>query len=180
MDSNRLIEVHGSNSPATIDPVCGMTVDPATAAGQAAHEGRTYHFCSIPCRDRFEADPERYLRGRAAEPVAPASSGAVYTCPMHPEIVRDEPGACPICGMALEPRTVTAQEAPSAELVNMTRRFWIAAVLALPVFLVAMSDLIPGSPLHFLDMHVLNWVQLVLATPVVVWCGWPFFERAWA
>jgi len=104
----------------------------------------------------------------------------VYTCPMHPEIVRDRPGTCPICGMALEPRTVSAEEGPSPELVDMTRRFWIAAVLALPVFLLAMSDLLPGKPLHFLDMRLLNWVQLVLATPVVLWCGWPFFERAWA
>jgi Cu+-exporting ATPase len=103
-----------------------------------------------------------------------------YTCPMHPEIVRDEPGNCPICGMALEPRTVAVEEGPSPELVDMTRRFWIAAVLALPVFLVAMSDLLPGEPLHFLDMRLLNWAQLVLATPVVLWCGWPFFERAWA
>jgi Cu+-exporting ATPase len=99
---------------------------------------------------------------------------------MHPQIVRDAPGSCPICGMALEPRTVTLEEGPSPELVDMTRRFWIAAVLALPVFLVAMSDLLPGQPLHFLDMRLLNWVQLALATPVVLWCGWPFFERAWA
>jgi Cu+-exporting ATPase len=98
---------------------------------------------------------------------------------MHPQIVRDAPGSCPICGMALEPRTVTLEEGPSPELVDMTRRFWIATVLAFPVFLVAMSDLLPGQPLHFLDMRLLNWVQLALATPVVLWCGWPFFERAW-
>jgi Cu+-exporting ATPase len=103
-----------------------------------------------------------------------------YTCPMHPQIVRNQPGSCPICGMALEPRTVTLEERPNPELVDMTRRFWIAAVLALPGFLVAMSDLLPGQPLHFLDMRLLNWVQFVLATPVVLWCGWPFFERAWA
>jgi Cu+-exporting ATPase len=103
----------------------------------------------------------------------------IYTCPMHPEILRDQPGNCPICGMALEPRTVAAEEGPSHELVDMTRRFWIAAVLALPVFLVAMSDLLPGQPLRFLNMGLLNWVQLVLATPVVLWCGWPFFQRAW-
>jgi Cu+-exporting ATPase len=103
-----------------------------------------------------------------------------YTCPMHPEIVQDGPGNCPICGMALEPRTVTAEEGPSPEMVDMTRRFWVGAVLALPVFVVAMSDLVPGRPLHFLDMRLLNWVQLVLATPVIFWCGWPFFERAWA
>ncbi|MCI0464159.1 MAG: copper-translocating P-type ATPase [Gemmataceae bacterium] len=103
-----------------------------------------------------------------------------YTCPMHPQIVRDEPGSCPICGMALEPRTVTVEEGPNLELVDMTRRFWVGAALSLPVFLIAMSEMLPGRPLHFLDMRVLNWVQLVLATPVVFWCGWPFFERAWA
>jgi Cu+-exporting ATPase len=115
------------------------------------------------------------------EPVGAAPVTKVeYTCPMHPQIVRDEPGNCPICGMALEPRTVTGEEGPSPELVDMTRRFWIGAVLALPVFLVAMSDLLPWRPLHLLDMRLLNWVQLVLATPVVFWCGWPFFERGWA
>jgi Cu+-exporting ATPase len=120
--------------------------------------------------------------GMALEPVtaAPPVTKVEYTCPMHPQIVRDAPGNCPICGMALEPRTVTGGEVPSPELVDMTRRFWIAALLALPVFLVAMSDLLPGRPLHFLDMRLLNWVQLVLATPVVLWCGWPFFERAGA
>jgi Cu+-exporting ATPase len=118
----------------------------------------------------------------ALEPVAlaPAVTKVEYTCSMHPQIVRNEPGNCPICGMALEPRTVTGEEGPSPELVDMTRRLWIAAVLALPVFLIAMSDLLPGRPLHFLDMRLLNWVQLVLATPVVLWCAWPFFERAWA
>src|SRR5262249_31102459 len=114
------------------------------------------------------------------EPVGEALpvSKVEYTCPMHPQIVRDEPGSCPICGMALEPRTVTLEEGPNPELVNMTRRFWVGAALSLPVFLLAMSDLLPGWPLHFPDTHVLNWMQLVLATPVVLWCGWPFFERA--
>ncbi len=217
MASERQHEVHDASPPAATDPVCGMTVDPATAAGQAAHGGRTYYFCSTHCLHLFDSDLARYVRGRPAEPPAPAPGGVVYTCPMHPEvrqdrpgtcpkcgmalepvgvaapltkveytcpmhpeIVRDEPGNCPICGMALEPRTVAAEEGPSPELVDMTRRFWIAAVLALPVFLVAMSDLLPGQPLHFLDMRLLNWVQFVLATPVVLWCGWPFFERAWA
>jgi Cu+-exporting ATPase len=116
------------------------------------------------------------------EPVggAPPTTKVEYTCPMHPQIVRDQPDICPICGMALEPRTVTLEEGPNPELVDMTRRFWVAAVLSLPVFLLAMSDLLPGKSLHFLDMRVLNWVQLALATPVVLWCGWPFFERAWA
>ncbi len=120
--------------------------------------------------------------GMALEPVGgvPPVTRVDYTCPMHPQIVRDEPGSCPICGMALEPRTVTVEEGPNLELVDMTRRFWVGAALSLPVFLIAMSEMLPGRPLHFLDMRVLNWVQLVLATPVVFWCGWPFFERAWA
>jgi Cu+-exporting ATPase len=118
----------------------------------------------------------------ALEPVsaAPPAIKVEYTCPMHPQIVRDAPGNCPICGMALEPRTVTAEEGPNPEEVDMRRRFWVGAVLSLPVFLLAMSDMLPGRPLHFLDMRLLNWVQLLLATPVVLWCGWPFFERAWA
>ncbi|HJT77385.1 MAG TPA: heavy metal translocating P-type ATPase [Gemmataceae bacterium] len=209
---------HMPSAGSPVDPVCGMSVEPARAAGSAVHEGQTYYFCSTHCLHQFQAEPRRYVERQATEPsAAPASSGSVYTCPMHPEvredhpggcpkcgmslepeiaappatkveytcpmhpeIVRDQPGNCPICGMALEPRTVTAQEGPSPELVDMTRRFWIAAALSLPVFLLAMSDLLPGKPLHFLDMRLLNWVQLVLATPVVLWCGWPFFERAWA
>jgi Cu+-exporting ATPase len=103
-----------------------------------------------------------------------------YTCPMHPQIVLDEPGSCPICGMALEPRTVTVEEARNPELADMQRRFWVGLVLTLPVFVLAMADMLPGRPLHFLDMTALNGVQLVLATPVVLWCGWPFFQRAWA
>jgi len=99
---------------------------------------------------------------------------------MHPEVVSDHPGTCPKCGMALEPRTPTADEGPNPELADMTRRFWVGLVLTLPVFLIAMSDLVPGRPLHRLDMRVLNWIQLILATPVVVWCGGPFFERAWS
>jgi Cu+-exporting ATPase len=119
--------------------------------------------------------------GMALEPAGvPALATKVeYTCPMHPQVVRDRPGTCPICGMALEPRTVTAEEAPNPELVDMSRRFWVGLGLSLPVFLVAMADMLPGRPLHPYTA-VLNWVQLVLATPVVLWCGWPFFQRAWA
>ncbi|MEO2089201.1 MAG: copper-translocating P-type ATPase, partial [Gemmataceae bacterium] len=103
-----------------------------------------------------------------------------YTCPMHPQIVRDAPGSCPLCGMALEPRTVTAEEGPNPELADMSRRFWVGLALTLPIFVLAMGDMIPGKPLHhLLDMTAMNWVQLALATPVVFWCGWPFFERAW-
>jgi Cu+-exporting ATPase len=119
--------------------------------------------------------------GMALEPAAGAipTTKVEYTCPMHPQIVRDQPGSCPICGMALEPRTVTAEEGPNPELVDMSRRFWVGLVLSLPLFLLAMADMLPGRPLHFLDMRIVNWVQLALATPVVLWCGWPFFQRAW-
>lgn len=181
MDRNPEPEVHSPDAPHARDPVCGMTVDPATAAGHVAHGGQTYYFCSPRCMEKFRANPERYVEGGTSQERPVLSSGAaVYTCPMHPEVVRDRPGNCPICGMALEPRGATAEEGSSPELADMTRRFWVGAALSLPVFLVAMSEMLPGRPLHFLDMRVLNWVQLVLATPVVLWCGWPFFERAWA
>ncbi len=112
---------------------------------------------------------------------APAATKVEYSCPMHPQIVRDQPGSCPMCGMALEPRTVTVEEGPNPELVDMSRRFWVGLALSLPVFLLAMGDMLPGKPLHhLLSMTALNWVQLALATPVVLWCGWPFFERAWS
>ena len=112
---------------------------------------------------------------------APAATKVEYSCPMHPQIVRDRPGSCPICGMALEPRTVTLEEGPNPELVDMSRRFWVGLALSLPVFLLAMGDMLPGKPLHhLLSMTAMNWVQLALATPVVFWCGWPFFERAWS
>jgi Cu+-exporting ATPase len=170
-----------------IDPVCGMSVDPHTAAASAVYEGQTYYFCCTHCRERFQADPVRYLSGVQAPQGVPddshasAGAGVEYTCPMHPEVLSDHPGSCPKCGMALEPRTVTAEEGPNPELADMSRRLWIGVVLGLPVFLLAMADLLPGQPLHhFFGMQVLNWFQLVLATPVVLWCGWPFFERAWA
>ena len=177
-----------------VDPVCGMAVDPATAAGSVVHAGTTYHFCSNHCVTKFRADPGRYLGGRPKadghscchggdNPTATASAvpGTKYTCPMHPEVVRDGPAACPLCGMALEPMTPTADAGPDPELIEMTRRFRVAAALSLPVFLVAMGGLLPWPALrHFLHANTsaLNWVQLALATPVVLWCGWPFFERA--
>src|SRR5262245_8749744 len=213
-------EEHPAQAPAPaagkeIDPVCHMTVDPATAAGSATHEGKTYYFCSTHCLHRFQADPRRYLEPQPAPPPAPAGTVYIcpmdpevrqdhpgtcpkcgmalepdapaapatkveYACPMHPEVVSDRPGSCPKCGMALEPRTVAVEEGPNPELVDMSRRFWVGLALSLPVFVLAMADMIPGRPLGFLDMRVVNWVQLALTTPVVLWCGWPFFERAWA
>jgi Cu+-exporting ATPase len=161
-----------------------MTVDPSTAAGSAKYRDRTYSFCSTFCRERFLAEPGRFLAGSAPPPPRPLSPppsvDAVYTCPMHPEVVSDRPGACPKCGMALEPRTVSAEQGPDPEYLDMRRRFWVGAVLTLPVLAIAMAAMLPGSPLHALDMTLLNWAQLVLTTPVVVWCGWPFFERGWA
>src|SRR5579883_105316 len=164
------------------DPVCGMTVAVATAKHKAEHDGQTYYFCSARCREKFVAEPTRFI----AEPAAPAAAkpqaaqpGTIYTCPMHPEIRREGPGACPICGMALEPEVATAETGPSAELVDMTRRFWIALALAAPVFALEMGGHLTG--LHMmLSAQTSNWIQLVLATPVVLWAGWPFFERGWA
>jgi heavy metal translocating P-type ATPase len=186
------------------DPVCGMTVDPATAVHQTTYEGQLYYFCSAGCQERFEADLARYVHhqqqqavqeadhvvaphraSRAAPAVSPQVSAAAgeateWTCPMHSEIRRPGPGACPICGMALEPVTVSASDGPSAELVDMTRRFWIGLALTIPVVALEMGG-------HFLDwvsdaipQTASNWTQLALATPVVLWAGWPFFVRGWA
>ena len=216
-----------------IDPVCGMTVDPRTAAGSHVHGGRTYWFCAQSCLERFRADPDRYLAraarteghahargGAAAHPPEPAAATPAggYTCPMHPEVREAGPEACPMCGMALEPATIEApptrtewvcpmhpeivrpgpvpvrsaawpssrgwsrlEEEVSPELRDMTRRFWVGLVLTVPLMAIAMSDLIPGQALqHAVSPRLLAWVQLALATPVVLWAGAPFFERAWA
>ena len=158
-----------------IDPVCGMKVDPATAKHRFSYHGQDYFFCGARCRERFEADPEKFLKPREAEPAAPA--GTIYTCPMHPEVRQVGPGSCPICGMALEPEQVSLDDAPDPELIDMTHRFWIALVLTAPVFVIEMGR-------HFGLMHLLpsawaNWISLVLATPVVLWAGAPFFARGW-
>ena len=219
------IQLQGKAKPLPVqaathtDPVCGMQVNPATAAGQHVDNGSNYYFCSTHCLHKFKADPAAYLRpaatplpqataaagtkyvcpmdpevvadrpsacpkcGMALEPELPAApvTKVEYTCPMHPEIVRDEPGNCPICGMALEPRTITLAEAPNPELTGMTRRFWWSAALSLPVFLLAMSEMIPGQPVqHVLSPRPINWIQFLLATPVVLWGGGPFFQRGWA
>jgi Cu+-exporting ATPase len=218
-----------------IDPICGMDVEPGTAAASHVYNGQTYFFCSHHCLAKFEQDPGKFLKstgaghaahayehahahaapqipkvdeandgtyicpmdsdvreskpgacpkcGMALEPAAPSAPSikTEYVCPMHPEIVRPEPGFCPICGMALEPRTVTLEDEVNPELVDMTRRFWVGVVLSAPIALLAMSDMIPGQPVQrIVSPQLLNWLQLVLATPVVLWGGWPFFQRGWA
>jgi len=202
-----------------MDPVCGMMVDPLSAAGKFDHAGTTYYFCNPRCEERFRGDPDGYLSGKykqsmeqvpgkpgtkyicpmcpevesdvpaacpscgmALEPLAVTlpSTKTEYVCPMHSEVVQDHPGACPKCGMALEPRTLTLEEA-NPELVDMTRRFWIGLALALPVFVLAMSDMIPGQPVkEIVSARMSNWLQFILATPGVVWVGLPFFQRGWA
>src|SRR5918992_2876191 len=131
-----------------LDPVCGMTVDPTRAAGSYEYQGKTYYFCNPHCLHRFKEDPEKFLHKSALTPIVRAKPGQKYTCPMHPEIVRDGPGSCPICGMALEPVTVSLEDEENPELVDMTRRFWVCLVLTIPVFAIGMSDLIPGQPLQ--------------------------------
>jgi P-type Cu+ transporter len=211
------------------DPVCGMAVDPERAAARTVHDGRPLYFCSKGCAAKFAAAPEKYVNasavtaypktvlaaqeprpkvkktaeyvcpmdpqvhqnhpgacpkcGMALEPAVPIqpASRVEYTCPMHPEIVRSAPGFCPICGMALEPRDVVADQEENPELVSMTRRFWTSVALTIPTLILAMSDLIPGQPLqNVLSPRAIGWIELVLATPVVLWAGWPFFERGWA
>jgi Cu+-exporting ATPase len=165
------------------DPVCGMAVDAAKAAGATEYQGEKYYFCGASCLAKFKADPSRYLQ--RSEPVPPQRAAekpqqVEYTCPMHPEIRQMGPGACPKCGMALEPVTASAGEEDNAELKDMTRRFWVSLVLTIPVLLVAMADFIPGRPLAELSSpRVWAWFELIVATPVVLWGGWPFFVRAW-
>jgi Cu+-exporting ATPase len=160
------------------DPVCGMTVDRSTEH-TAVHDGRTYYFCSAGCRARFTEHPDQFLEQHPQEPAPAAAEGVEYTCPMHPEIRRPGPGACPICGMALEPVTVTADIGRSPELIDMTRRFWVGLVLAVPVLLLEMAGDLFGGLDSLLSPTVRSWVELVLATPVVLWAGWPFFVRGW-
>jgi Cu+-exporting ATPase len=206
----------GGNTREARDPICGMTVQPASAAGSHPHAGETYFFCSRHCLEKFRADPARALATSGAPP-APAAEGAVYICPMdpdirevspgacpacgmalepeaieapptrtqyicpmHPEVVREEPGTCPECGMALEERVVAMEEEDSPELIDMTRRFRWSLSLALPVFLLAMSDLIPGRPVQrAIPASWMPWIQFLMTSPVVLWGGWLFFQRGW-
>src|SRR5262245_23661555 len=170
----------------TMDVVCGMEVDPESAAGSHRHAGETYHFCSDWCLKKFQEAPDRYLKGsgsptgatsRAPEsaPGLPAG-GTLYTCPMHPEIRQEGPGSCPICGMALEPMAPSLEEGPDKELVDMRRRLAVGTALTLPLLVLSMGAMAPGLMPHRLTEGPLaNAIQLVLATPVVLWCGLPFF-----
>ena len=174
-------EAHKEMVPAKVkDPVCGMSVDPETAKHRTMFEGKPVFFCSSRCKERFEAEPRKFMaqpvEAPRPEPAAPA--GTIYTCPMDPEIRQIGPGTCPICGMALEPEMPGEAEGPNPELVDFKRRLWIGGVLTLPVFLLEMGG-------HIFDLHrliaptIANWAELVLASPVVLWAGAPFFVRGW-
>jgi Cu+-exporting ATPase len=162
-------------APTVTDPVCGMRVDPRTAKHRFEHGGETFHFCSARCRERFAAAPETFLRPAEPAPPPPAPAGAVWTCPMHPDIRRDGPGSCPICGMALEPLSPAAAAGPNPELSDFSRRLWVGLALAVPVFALAMADALPGVALPPWTV----WLQFALASPVVLWAGRPFFVRGW-
>jgi Cu+-exporting ATPase len=168
---------HHAHANATVrDPVCGMTVDPATSKHRFDYRGETFHFCSAGCRTKFAADPQLYLD--KAKPKAAVPEGTIYTCPMHPQIRQVGPGSCPICGMALEPEVASLDTPPNPELADMTRRFWVGLVLALPAVVLEMGGHLVGGH-GLIDQTLSNWIQLAFATPVVVWAGWPFFVRGW-
>ncbi len=180
--ADRAAHSHSRHPPAEgaghKDPVCGMRVE-TNADRRVTHDEETYYFCSDRCVHKFRSDPQRYLSPEAKAP-EPVREGVKYTCPMHPEIVKDGPGDCPICGMALEPMTVTAEEEENPELIGMTRRFWVSAVLTLPLLLIAMGEMLPGfDPNALFGATLSGFIQGALATPVVLWGGWPFFVRAW-
>ncbi|MEO6656207.1 MAG: heavy metal translocating P-type ATPase [Pyrinomonadaceae bacterium] len=160
-----------------IDPVCGMSVNPASAAGKYDFDGKPYYFCSTGCLEKFKKDPGSFLDPQ--QKAADLPKDVEYTCPMHPEIVQIGPGACPICGMALEPRIVSLDDKPDAELGAMTGRFWTCLALTVPVFALAMLEMVPGFD-RFVPANISLWIQFLLATPVVLWGGLPFFERGWA
>lgn len=161
-----------SKAPMTVDPVCGMSVDPEKTAHHATHQAHDYHFCSAGCRTKFMADPAHYLSDAPRpEPVAPP--GAVWTCPMHPEIRQEGPGTCPICGMALEPEEPSLDDAPNPELVDFTRRWWVSAALVVPLLILTMG-------MELVGLHPVSaWIQLALTAPIVLWAGAPFFARGW-
>jgi P-type Cu+ transporter len=170
---------HADAKPLARDPVCGMSVDPATSKHRLDDRGETFHFCSAGCRTKFAADPAKYLdkdKPKAGHANVPA--GTIYTCPMHPQIRQVGPGTCPICGMALEPEVASFETGPNPEFADMTRRFWIGAVLAVPPVVLEMGGHLVGDH-GWIDPTLSNWIQLIFATPVVLWAGWPFFVRGW-
>ncbi|MEK6692272.1 MAG: heavy metal translocating P-type ATPase [Nitrospirota bacterium] len=174
------------------DPVCKMIIEDRDAVATSEYKGTTYYFCMMGCKERFDKDPEVFVSEKIppaptlARPASRSEAGVkggergLWTCPMHPEIARDSPGSCPICGMALEPRTVSVEEEENPELVDMTRRFRVGVVLTIPLIMIAMRSIIPGLSLErFFSQRLLMWMELLLATPVVLWGGWPFFVRGW-
>jgi P-type Cu+ transporter len=168
---------HSPDGKASVrDPVCGMNVDPSTSKHRFDYRGETFHFCSTGCRTKFAADPKTYLDNSAAKAAVP--EGTIYTCPMHPQIRQIGPGSCPICGMALEPEVATLDAPPNAELADMTRRFWAGLALSVPPVVLEMGGHLAGGH-GWVDQTLSNWIQLVFATPVVIWAGWPFFVRGW-
>src|SRR4051812_29126193 len=168
---------HAHTAATVRDPVCGMSVDPASSKHRFDYRGETYHFCSAGCRTKFAADPASYLE-KASKPKAVAPEGTIYTCPMHPEIRQTGPGSCPICGMALEPEVASLDAPPNPELADMTRRLWIGLVLTIPVVVLEMGAHVVGAH-RWIEQTLSNWIQLGFATPVVLWAGWPFFVRGW-
>jgi len=179
-----MMPLSGTEQASEIDPVCGMTVQPATAAGSYDYRGKTYYFCAKSCLDKFRTNPTQYLtpRDQRTSPVMSAPSGGTidYICPMDPEVVESQPGACRICGMALEPKMVSLDDARNPELDEMARRFWLCLGPAIITMIITMSDMAPVPPiLQSVSRSTMNWVQWLLATPVVLWGGWPFFERGW-
>jgi len=173
---------HQASQPASArDPVCGMTVDPATARHSAEHAGHSYVFCSAGCREKFTAEPGRYITSPENRGPVVAAGEVLWTCPMHPQIVRKEPGNCPICGMTLEPMTPSASEAVSPELRDMMRRFWVGVSLSVLLLAIVMAEHFDKpAPDALISARLLVWVQLILGTPAVLWGGWPFFRRGWA
>jgi P-type Cu+ transporter len=165
------------NENLAVDPVCGMTVDPEAAKHKTEHNGQPFYFCSAGCKAKFAADPSKYLDKKAKQ-VQSVADTITYTCPMHPQIEQVGPGSCPICGMALEPKHVTQETGPNHELLDMSRRFWIGLALTLPIFVLEMGGHVTGLTM-LLGQQLSNLIQLVLATPVVLWVGWPFFVRGW-
>lgn len=172
-------EMNATPDGELVDPVCGMTVAAETSAGKYDFEGETYYFCSTGCLNKFKQNPASFLQEKKEEKLHAESKGVEYTCPMHPEVVQIGPGSCPKCGMALEPKVMTLDDAPDPEYIDMNRRFWISAALTLPVFALAMAEMLPNFH-EMISPNVSIWIQFVLATPVVLWGGFPFFQRGWA